>query len=122
MEIFLEVQRQQLHVFVVMAENHTVSQLKEKLTSLFSVNPDDMRLHAGGNILDDSQMLKDAGFMKGTCEASHPGVVGLSLRSSDGQWEELSITPVSDPPPLPDVLQRSHIDSAATRANDSGTV
>ncbi|KFD53649.1 hypothetical protein M514_05565, partial [Trichuris suis] len=66
----------------MMSENHTVSQLKGKLTSLFSVNPVDMRLHFCGAVLEDSQSLRDAGFRKGACEASNPAVVGLSLRSS----------------------------------------
>jgi transcription elongation factor B subunit 2 len=79
--------------------------------------PEEQRLFdKGQQIMDDTKLLSDYGYLSTTSRAQSPETIGLVFKLDDKDtYEQLDITPLSTPPDLPDVMK------SETQSNPSQT-
>lgn len=106
----------------------------------FQVKPEAQQLFNGDNIMQDDKKLSEVGFNGDSAGALQPAVVVLSMKKSgktlssfrrsysevwyfpDGTFEGKSVTPLSTPPPLDELLRRNVEQSAGAGDQKSGPV
>lgn len=103
MDIFLMVRRQKTTIFLDTKENATVADVKKMLEGIVKRRPEDQKLAYERQILDDREELRHYFQAK----AQNPAVIGLMLRDEQtGEFEQLQITPYSEPPELPSAMEK----------------
>lgn len=103
MEIFVQIRRQKTTIFLDTKENATVMELKRMLSGIIRTPPEDQKLIYNRITLEDREELRHYFTAKATC----PAELGLCLRDKDtGDFEPLNMTPYSEPPELPSVMER----------------
>lgn len=109
MEIFLMVRRHKTTIFLDTKEDATVADVKYMLSGIIKRPPEDQRLSYDRHILEDRNELRSYFQAK----AHNPAVVGLMLKDEQtGEFEQLQITPYSEPPELPSAMEKDD-DAAA---------
>ena len=103
MEVFFEVRRKKLTLFLDDKANGTVMDIKNQISGIIKRSPDDQRLVHEGKVLNDSDSLNN--FC--SSGAHNPALLGLMLRDQElGQFEELEIVPYSVPPDFPGIFDK----------------
>lgn len=97
------VRRQKTTIFLDTKENATVADVKRMLSGIIKRPPEDQKLAYDRTILDDKQELRH--YFQ--ARAQNPAMIGLMLRDEEtGEFEELHITPYSEPPELPSAMEK----------------
>ncbi|XP_041456469.1 elongin-B-like [Lytechinus variegatus] len=108
MDVFLMIKRQKTTIFTDAKETNTVFELKRIIEGITKKSPEDQQLYKDGDTLDDTKTLGDCGLTSNTAKAQAPAMLGLAFRECEGaDFEQLNITPYSNPPELPDVMKPS---------------
>lgn len=103
MEIFLMVRRHKTTIFLDTKENATVADVKRMLAGIIKRPPEDQKLNYDKVTLDDREELRH--YFQ--ARAQNPAMIGLMLRDPEtGEFEQLEITPYSEPPELPSVMEK----------------
>ncbi|XP_071477123.1 elongin-B-like [Diadema setosum] len=106
MDVFLMIKRQKTTIFTDAKETNTVFELKRIIEGITKRSPEDQQLFKDGETLDDTKTLGDCGLTSNTAKAQAPAMLGLAFRESEGaDFEQLTISPYSNPPELPDVMK-----------------
>lgn len=91
------VRRHKTTIFLDTKENATVADVKRMLAGIIKKPPEDQRLSYERQILDDREELRH--YFQ--ARAQNPAMLGLILRDEEtGEFEQLHITPYSEPPEL----------------------
>lgn len=97
------IRRQKTTIFLDTKENATVADVKKMLSGIIKRPPEDQKLAYEKQILDDREELRHYFQARAQC----PAVIGLMLRNEEtGEFEQLHITPYSDPPELPSAMEK----------------
>ncbi|CAD5207791.1 unnamed protein product [Bursaphelenchus okinawaensis] len=111
MEVFFEVLREKTHVLVDLEEADTVSQIKQIIAGVIERPLSDIILKRPKNVeltvwetLDDKQVVRDLGYTPKTSKPDEPSILAFLLPEDQN---EVRITPLSIPPPLPDAMQNN---------------
>lgn len=97
------IRRRKTTIFLDTKENATVADVKRMLSGIIKRPPEDQKLAYDRTILDDKQELKH--YFQ--ARAQNPAMIGLMLRDEEtGEFEELHITPYSEPPELPSAMEK----------------
>lgn len=103
MDIFLQIRRQKTTIFLDTKEDAKVADVKKMLAGIIKRPPEDQRLSYERTILDDREELKHYFQARAQC----PAMIGLMLRDEEtGEFEQLHITPYSEPPELPSAMEK----------------
>lgn len=97
--------RKKATIFTDAKESTTVHEVKRIVEGILKVRPEDQKLYKDDQPLDDNKTLGDYGFTFATARAQAPATIGLAVRQDDGEFEALEVTPLSNPPELPDVMK-----------------
>lgn len=97
------IRRRKTTIFLDTKENATVADVKRMLSGIIKRPPEDQKLAYDRTILDDKQELR----FYFQARAQNPAMIGLMLRDEEsGEFEELHITPYSEPPELPSAMEK----------------
>ncbi|GFW18288.1 elongin-B [Trichonephila clavipes] len=106
MDVFLMVRRKKTTIFLDAKETTTVYDLKKMVEGITKVPPENQELYKDDEAMDPQKILGDYGLNCSTAKAQAPAQVGLAYRDSETRgFESLEITPLSNPPELPDVMK-----------------
>ncbi|ESP01487.1 hypothetical protein LOTGIDRAFT_225362 [Lottia gigantea] len=106
MDVFLTIRQKKTTIFTDAKESTTVNEVKKIIEGILKVAPENQKLFKDDQPLtDDNKTLSDCGFTSATARAQQPATIGLATRKDDGEFENLEITPLSNPPELPDVMK-----------------
>lgn len=93
--MYVRVKRHKTTIFLSVEPTETILECKEKIQSLLDISADTMRLYMDNNVLDDMRTLAEL-------KVENDCVIGLSVKSPDGSWEEVLIeTPFTEPKEAP---------------------
>lgn len=99
------VRRQKTTIFLDTKENATVADVKKMLAGIIKRPPEDQKLSYERQILDDREELRR--YFQSPARAQNPAMIGLMLRNEkSGEFEQLEITPYSEPPELPSAMEK----------------
>lgn len=97
------VRRQKTTIFLDTKENATVADVKKMLAGIVKRPPEDQRLAYDRQILEDREELRNYFQAK----AHNPAMIGLMLKDEKtGEFEQMNITPYSEPPELPTAMEK----------------
>jgi len=118
MAINLIVRRKNLNIFLQTREDETLLTLKKEIHGILQINPTDQKLYFKRSdtvksqpdaysaiTLTDTATLKECGYNGNMTEFENFSEMGLATRGKDGEFEELVIQPLSQPPELPDCMK-----------------
>lgn len=106
MDVFLMIRRQKTTIFTDAKENTPLGDVKRIIEGITKVPPENQRLFREDAVLsDDNKTLSDYGLNCNNAKAQSPATLGLIFKKEDGEWEELKIVDLSNPPELPDVMK-----------------
>lgn len=114
MDVFLMIRRQKTTIFADAKETTTVYEVKKIIEGILKKAPEDQRLFRiskdkPAQVMEDNKPLSEYGYTHSTARAQLPETIGLSYRVSVSgdkeEFEPLTITDVSTPPELPDVMK-----------------
>ncbi|GIX86589.1 elongin-B [Caerostris darwini] len=106
MDVFLMVRRKKTTIFLDAKENTTVYELKKMIEGITKVPPENQELFREEAVMESHKILGEYGLNCTTAKAQAPAQVGLAYRDIDSMgFESLEITPLSNPPELPDVMK-----------------
>jgi len=114
MDLFFEIRRHKTHIFCDAKETSNVLELKRIIQGILKVKPEDQRLYKEDKELNTEQSFSECGFNPNTARAQQPAVVSLAIRKQDGSFEDVYVEPLSEPPPLPDVMRGGQGDATGT--------
>ncbi|VDK51588.1 unnamed protein product [Anisakis simplex] len=108
MDLFFEILRRKTHVFCDAKETANVVELKRILEGILKVPVKDQILQKqteDGNWvpLDDRKTLAENGFSQTNAKAQSPACIGLIITTEE---DELTVEPLSIPPPIPDAMRQ----------------
>jgi len=106
MDVFLMVRRKKTTIFIDAKEDTTVLDLKRMIAGITKVMPEDQKLFKDREEMKDEKTIGDYGLNPGTAKPQLPATVGLVFKNENGDWEELEISPLSQPPELPEVMRQ----------------
>jgi len=75
------------------------------VAGITKVKPHNQRLFKDREELKDDRTLTEYGFTATSAKPQQPGAIGLAFRNDNGDWEDLEISPLSQPPELPEVMR-----------------
>lgn len=97
------IRRNKTTIFLDTKENATVADVKKMLAGIVKRPPEDQKLAYERQILDDREELRH--YFQ--ARAQNPAMIGLMLRDEEtGEFEQLHITPYSEPPELPSAMEK----------------
>lgn len=97
------IRRHKTTIFLDTKETATVADVKRMLAGIIKRPPEDQKLAYERQILDDREELRH--YFQ--ARAQSPAMIGLMLRDQEtGEFEQLHITPYSEPPELPSVMEK----------------
>jgi len=105
------IRRKNTTIFSDAKETTTVHELKKIIEGILKSPPENQRLYKEDAIMEDSKFLSDYGLTGSTAKAQTPATVGLAVRQDNGMFEALEISPLSNPPELPDVMKQQESQS-----------
>jgi len=108
MDVFLMVRRQKTTIFIDAKEDTTIQELKRMIAGIMKALPENQKLFKDREEMVDERTIGDYGLNAATAKPQHPATVGLTLRV-DGEWEDLEIAPLSQPPELPEVMRTQEL-------------
>jgi len=114
MDLFFEIRRHKTHIFCDVKETSNILELKRIIQGILKAKPEDQRLYKDDKVLESEQTLTECGFNVNTARAQQPAIVSLALRKQDGSFEDVYVEPLSEPPPLPDVMRGAQGDATGT--------
>lgn len=104
------IRRKKITIFTDAKENTTVRELKKMIEGIMKVSPDDQRLsdETGNEEYQDDKPLSAYNVTGQSARAHTPASIGLRLRQDNGEFEELTFSPLSSPPDLPEVMRQDN--------------
>ncbi|XP_050429000.1 elongin-B [Adelges cooleyi] len=105
MDAFMMIQRKKLTIFTDAKDNILVHELKKIISCIIKVPPQNQQLYYKDEIMDDTKTLTECGLNANIAKAQCPAIIGLALRTDDGEFEALDMVPYSSPPELPYVMK-----------------
>ncbi|KAF2354258.1 Ubiquitin domain [Trinorchestia longiramus] len=110
MDVFLMIRRKKTTIFTDAKETTTVRELKKIIQGILKVAPEDQKLsdESGNEVFSDDKTLSDYNFTGQNARAHTPASIGLCIRGDDGEFEELTFSPLSSPPDLPEVMRQDN--------------
>jgi len=118
MDVFLMVRRKKTTIFIDAKEDTTVLNLKRMVSGITKVLPEDQKLFTNNKEeMKDEKHLSDYGLNATYAKPQNPATVSLVFRDDSGNWEDVDIAPLSQPPELPEVMRLSS-DAGDSRANN----
>ncbi|XP_011646145.1 uncharacterized protein LOC105432868 [Pogonomyrmex barbatus] len=106
-QVYLVVRRKKTTLHLDALENTTVLQLKKMIEAIFKISPEDQQLtvvsiseqNVEQHVIlsEDTAPLSEYEINWLSAQASSPVTLGLAMRTEDGSFEELDITPYSEP-------------------------
>jgi len=108
MDVFLMVRHKKTTIFIDAKEDTSVLELKRMIAGITKVRPEDQKLFKEKSEMNDDKSIGDYGMNGNTAKPQLPATIGLAFRRDDGDFEELEIAPLSQPPPVPEVMRPSH--------------
>lgn len=106
MDVFLTIRHKKTTIFTDAKENTTVLELKKIIEGILKIQPGHQMLFNKDNmVMEDDKLLQDYGITTSTAKPQTPAQLGLAMRTRNGDFEPLEITPYSSPPDLPDVMK-----------------
>ncbi|KAL1233455.1 Elongin-B [Trichinella pseudospiralis] len=105
MWIFFEVRRHNSHALCCIRVGDPVLKLKEMLSSIYKVDSSSIGLYLEDRLLDDNEIFSQSWISENSGRAVSPTSLGMVFRKEDGTWETLYMEPMTESPPLPDVLR-----------------
>lgn len=106
MDVFLMVRRKKTTMFIDAKEDTSILDLKRMVAGIIKVMPEDQKLFKDREELKDEKNIGDYGLNPGTAKPQLPATIGLVVKNENGVWEELEISPLSQPPELPEVMRQ----------------
>ncbi|KHN72899.1 Transcription elongation factor B polypeptide 2 [Toxocara canis] len=108
MDLFFEILRRKTHIFCDAKETANVLELKRIIEGILKVPIKDQILKkqvedGGWVLLDDRKTLAESGFSQSNAKAQAPASIGLIVTTEE---DELTIEPLSVPPPVPDAMRQ----------------
>uniref|UniRef100_T1JCY8 peptidyl-tRNA hydrolase n=1 Tax=Strigamia maritima TaxID=126957 RepID=T1JCY8_STRMM len=92
-------------IFTDAKETTMVYELKKIIEGITKVTPAEQRLYRDELMMEDTKSLADYGLTSAVAKAQAPATIGLVCKLPDGSFEALEMTPLSNPPELPDVMK-----------------
>ncbi|KAL8589487.1 hypothetical protein ACOMHN_061698 [Nucella lapillus] len=106
MDVFLMIRRTKTTIFTDAKETTPLMEVKKIIEGITKIQPDNQRLFREDMAMtDDNKTLGDYGLNTNNAKAQNPATLGLIYKKEDGEWEQLEINPLSNPPELPDVMK-----------------
>lgn len=105
MDVFLMIRRKKTTIFTDAKETTTVSELKKIIEGITKVSPDNQKIYKDETEMLNHKCLGEYALTSAIARAQAPATVGLAYRMDNGEFEPLDITPLSNPPELPDVMK-----------------
>jgi len=106
MDVFLMVRRKKTTIFIDAKEDTSILELKRMISGITKVLPEDQKVFRDTNELKDEKHISDYGLNAGTAKPQLPATIGLVFKNENGEWEDLEIAPLSQPPELPEVMRQ----------------
>lgn len=99
----MKIRRQKTTLFLDVKEDATVADVKKLIAGIVKRPPEDQRLIYERHILEDKDEVRNYFQAK----AHDPAQVNLILKDErTGEFEQLQITPYSEPPELPSAMEK----------------
>lgn len=115
MDVFLMIRRKTCTIFTDAKESTTLYEVKKIIEGILKIIPENQKLYKDEvPMTDDNKTLGDYGYTSATARAQAPATMGLTFKKDDGEWEGLEISPLSQPPDLPDVMKPQDSTTAHT--------
>ena len=118
------VRRLKTTIFLDAKETTTVHEVKKMLEGILKRNVEDQRLLTKDNhVMEDTKQLSEYGYTHTTARAQLPETIHLAYRISTGpptdkdEYEAVEVTPLTQPPDLPDVMKNDSSSSNAMQQN-----
>ncbi|XP_065892591.1 elongin-B-like [Dysidea avara] len=107
MDLFFSVRKERMTLYLDAREDTKVIELKRMIDGICGKPVEEQRLMKidTKEVLEDDKTLGDCGFTSQNAKAQEPAEIGLVFKINDTDYENLSITPYSIPPDLPDVMK-----------------
>jgi len=105
MDVFLMVCRKKTTIFLDAKEDSTILDVKKMVAGITKVKPHNLRLFKDREELKEERTVAEYGFTATSAKPQQPGSIGLAFRNDNGDWEDLEISPLSQPPELPEVMR-----------------
>ncbi|ODM91051.1 Transcription elongation factor B polypeptide 2 [Orchesella cincta] len=105
MDVFLMICRKKTTIFLDAKEDTSVLELKRMIAGITKVMPENQRLFKDTNEMNNDRTLADYGLNSASAKPQCPATIGLAFRNENGDWEDLEIAPLSQPPELPEVMR-----------------
>ncbi|GFW18299.1 uncharacterized protein TNCV_4008381 [Trichonephila clavipes] len=103
--IFIEVLRKKCHYILDLKLNSTAEIIKRMIEGISRFPPENQQIHYEGRIMGPTDTLQSIGITKEMASLQKKFVqLGLAIKEK-GVFEKLEITPVADPPELPEVFK-----------------
>jgi len=105
-DIFLMIRRKKTTIFIDVREETSVLELKRMVAGILKIHPEDQRLYKEREEMKDNKNVGDYGLNASTAKPQLPPTIALVCRNEHGEWEEMDIAPLSQPPELPEVMRQ----------------
>jgi len=110
--VFLVLRHKTTTIYLDAKESDTIESVKEQVQGLLGFSIPQQKLFKADSKeeLTDSKSLGNCGITGATALAYRPFELHFTPEVK-GQWEEIEVTPYSQPPELPDVMKPEPTDS-----------
>lgn len=93
-DCYLQIRRRKQTIFTDVSETTTLADLKSIIAYILKINPDTIRLHCKGHVMDiDSKHLLEYGITTKEARPQTPFPLELALQLDDGTYETEEIIP-----------------------------
>eukprot|EP00794_Sanderia_malayensis_P014175 gene14175-15654_t len=115
MEVFLMVKRKNLSMFLDGKVSTTVLEVKKMIQGITRKLPEEQQLYLykEDKVMEDNKTLGDYGLTNQSAKAQLPALLAVAYKQEDGSFETLDVTPVSEPPELPEVMQKQDVSATS---------
>jgi len=99
------IRRKKTTIFIDAKEDTSILELKRMIAGITKVRPEDQKLYKDRIEMSDEKTIGDYGMNGNTAKPQLPSTIGLAFRKDDGEFEELEVASLSQPPPVPEVMR-----------------
>ena len=93
-DCYLQIRRRKQTIFTDVSEMTTLGELKQIIANILIINPDTIRLHCKGQVMDiDSKHLLEYGITTKEARPQTPFPLEFALQLDDGTFETEEVIP-----------------------------